>query len=136
MRCWDSNSAARPDAKDLLPDVLDLRLDNDASTVQDDDGVEVVRVTTTTGCKQSSVARRARAEGRHPHRERERGRHRGRKTYGQRRLAEIGLDQRAARNVVTSLRAIDPAQGAHARGRARRADRDDVRDGRDVAPAA
>ena len=53
MRCWDSNSAARPDAKDLLLDVLDLRLDNEASTVQDD-GVEVVRVTTTTGCKQLS----------------------------------------------------------------------------------
>ena len=53
MRCWDSNSAARPDAKDLLVDVLDLRLDNEASTVQDD-GVEVVRVTTTTGCKQLS----------------------------------------------------------------------------------
>ena len=42
MRCWDSNSAARPDAKDLLGDVLDLRLANEASPVQDDAGVEVV----------------------------------------------------------------------------------------------
>ena len=104
MRCWDSNSAARPDAKDLLLDVLDLRLDNDASTVRDDDGVEVVRVTTTTGCKQLSsvLAEQGLRDVIPIVRENEVDIEAARLMDNED-WQEIGLDQRAARNVVASL---------------------------------
>ena len=104
MRCWDSNSAARPDAKDLLLDVLDLRLDNEASTVQDDDGVEVVRVTTTTGCKQLSsvLAEQGLRDVIPIVRENEVDIVAARLMDNED-WQEIGLDERAAQNVIASL---------------------------------
>ena len=103
MRCWDSNSAARPDAKDLLLDLLDLRLDNDASTVPDD-GVEVVRVTTTTGCKQLSsvLAEQGLRDVIPIVRENEVDIEAARLMDNDD-WQEIGLDERAARSVVASL---------------------------------
>ena len=102
MRCWDSNSAARPDAKDLLLDVLDLRLDNEA-TVQDD-GVEVIRVTTTTGCKQlSSVLAEQRLRDVIPIVRENEVDIEATRLMDNDDWQEIGLDERAARNVVASL---------------------------------
>ena len=117
MRCWDSNSAARPDAKDLLLDVLDLRLDNDASTVQDDDGVEVVRVTTTTGCKQLSsvLAEQGLRDVIPIVRENEVDIEAARLMDNDD-WQEIGLDERAARNVVASLGTDSIRLKVHAEG--------------------
>ena len=117
MRCWDSNSAARPDAKDLLLDVLDLRLDNDASTVQDDDGVEVVRVTTTTGCKQLSsvLAEQGLRDVIPIVRENEVDIEAARLMDNDD-WQEIGLDERAARNVVASLGTDSIRLKVHAQG--------------------
>ena len=96
-------AAARPDAKDLLLDLLDLRLDNDASTVPDD-GVEVVRVTTTTGCKQLSsvLAEQGLRDVIPIVRENEVDIEAARLMDNDD-WQEIGLDERAARSVVASL---------------------------------
>jgi len=117
MRCWDSNSAARPDAKDLLVDVLDLRLDNDALTVQGDDGVEVVRVTTTTGCKQLSsvLAEQGLRDVIPIVRENEVDIEAARLMDNDD-WQEIGLDERAARSVVASLGTDSIRLKVHAQG--------------------
>lgn len=105
MRCWDSNSAARPDAKDLLLDVLDLRLDDDVRpAVQGGDAVEVVRVTTTTGCKQLSsvLAEQGLRDAISLVRENEVDIEAAR-LMDPEDWREIGLDEKSARNVVASL---------------------------------
>lgn len=104
MRCWDSNSAARPDAKDLLLDVLDLRLDNEARPAVQDDGTVPVRVTTTTGCKQLSsvLAEQGLRDVIPIVRENEVDIEAARLMDNDD-WQEIGLDERAARSVVASL---------------------------------
>ena len=105
LRCWDSNAITRPDARDLLFDLLDMRLDAPGGAAATD--VEAVRVDQNAGCPLlSSILAENGLRSAIPEiiRENEVDMEAAR-LMDPEDWQEIGLDAAAARTVVSSLSA-------------------------------